>query len=78
MSEKKYYLIFTWGCVDPNLYGPYESYEELQKEAREVYANEGGEEHAYAWLVVGPDGVEIYSFVDDDLFSEEEEEEEQN
>lgn len=67
----KYCLIFVWGDVSPELYGPYDSEEEQDANALEL-RRKWGIEHGIYRLDVPPQGepgVSSYSggfFMDDD------------
>jgi hypothetical protein len=41
-----YYLLFVWGCVEPELVGPFATTEERNSEAQK-YHREHGEQHGY-------------------------------
>lgn len=61
-----YYFVFVWGCVEPELRGPFLSFDEMKAEAAKERREMGDGEHAYFHLSV-PCGVkpEIGAFVGD-------------
>ena len=52
-----YYLLFIWGCVEPELIGPFDTTEERDKEALKQRKEEGSQ-HGYYMLQI-PKGTEI-------------------
>ena len=46
-----YYLLFIWGCVEPELVGPFKSTEEREAEAQR-YWKEHKDQHGYFSLEV--------------------------
>lgn len=70
-----YYFVFVWGCVEPELIGPFSSFDEMKAAAAREYRKSGSDENAYFHLSV-PQGAkaEIGSFIEE--FDEEESEDE--
>jgi len=54
-TNKKYYLIWVFGCCDPNLYGPYKTTKERDKEAKKIF-KENGDQHTYLPAEVNASG----------------------
>ena len=64
----KYYFLFVYGCTDPELFGPYESAEFRDAEAKSYWEVNGGEEHAIFRHVIDENGnLHVDSFVGDEL-----------
>jgi hypothetical protein len=48
----KYYLLVIWLGVDPELFGPYNSYQGMVRKARKFVRNEDlDRQHSIFWLV---------------------------
>jgi len=70
----KYYFLFVYGCTDPELFGPYESAEFRDAEAKSYWAVNGGEKHAIFRHVIDEDGnLYVGSFIGDELDQDNEE-----
>lgn len=78
-SEPRLYTLQMWGCVEPNLFGPYATEEERVADTKNIRADDNSsEEDSYCRINVDQDGTPSVScFVsgeldDDDSDSEEE------
>jgi hypothetical protein len=61
-SNKKYYLIWVYGCTDPETFGPYKTKKERNKFAKELYAKEG-DKHCYLPADTGTNGkLNVWSY----------------
>ena len=54
--KKKFYVLFVWGDVDPDLIGPFDTDEARDEEAKEKRYQEG-DEHGYYWMDVDEEGI---------------------
>lgn len=72
--KTSFYLLFVWGCVEPEMIGPFETATARDEAARAKYAEEG-EEHGYfplaAKVVGGESIVEVGSYTPAELRPEE-------
>ncbi len=65
-----YYIIYVWGCVEPQpLDGPYESFELMRIEAEKFWQSEDArpERDCIFYLLIDGDGPSVHSFTNDDL-----------
>jgi hypothetical protein len=53
----KYYFLFVWGGVEPESFGPYDTPEKRDAEAKAHHGVNGGEEHGYFRLMTDDDGI---------------------
>lgn len=66
----KYWFLFVYGCVEPELYGPFDTPEERDAQAKEHWAENGGGEHACFRLETEGE-AEVGSFVSGELGEDE-------
>ena len=62
-SNKKYYLIWVYGCTDPQTFGPYKTAKERDKIAKELYSKEG-DKHCYLHADTTSTGkLQVWSYI---------------
>lgn len=67
----KYYLLFAWGGVDPQLYGPYDTPGERDEQAKNVFAEHGDQEHGPYFRLSSESEINIGCFVSGELDEQE-------
>lgn len=64
----KYYFLFVYGCVEPEIYGPYDTEEERDKAAKDFWQENGDMEHGIFRIAIeNPNNLNVGSFTDDEL-----------
>ena len=65
----KYYVVFFWGCVEPQLHGPFDDPEKRDDHAKELWRSNGdNSEHCICRMSVSVDGEPVLTpFINDEL-----------
>jgi len=71
VMETKYYILFIWGLVDPNIMGPYDTPDERNEAVLELVAENGIDEHSYLKVDVTGNLPVIDGFSEEELYGKE-------
>lgn len=65
-ASTKYYFVFVWGSVNPEIHGPFKTAEERYEAVLKTAKGEG-DEHGYFWLDDTDGKLEIGTYSTADL-----------